>query len=291
VPRRAMDAPNVVCGGWGAEKVKRGGAERGPRAQVLGSRCNFGARQPDDAKRAAVRRLLVAAGAHEGWGENWEWVAVRCPRPLRWNHWSLGAIGCSASPWRLEHCRPALPWSRVSSLARSQHRLAASSASSAPRGSLKRPAPRRGGRRSASSAVCSSASAITSRGCPRISCRRTWTTALCAGLKSPGAASRSWSARRTTSPRGTRARRRWASRRAPRRPPLPPSRTNWIHLVPPPVLTGHVSSLPPCCRPALPARAAHAAPTRARTRHREMDRWRCWRRLAPRGGEGPERAE
>jgi hypothetical protein len=113
---RQGDGCTGVCGGSGAEKVKRGGAERGPRAQVLGSRCNFGARQPDDAKRAAVRRLLVAAGAHEGWGENWEWVAVRCPRPLRGSHSSLGAIGCSASPWRLGHCRPALPWSRVRSL-------------------------------------------------------------------------------------------------------------------------------------------------------------------------------
>jgi hypothetical protein len=29
-------------------------------------------------------------------------------------------------------------------------------------------------------------------------------------------------------------------------PPPPPSRTDWTHLVPPPVLTGHASSLLPC---------------------------------------------
>jgi len=28
-------------------------------------------------------------------------------------------------------------------------------------------------------------------------------------------------------------------------PPPPPCRTNWTRLVPPPVLSGHVSSLPP----------------------------------------------
>jgi len=40
------------------------------------------------------------------------------------------------------------------------------------------------------------------------------------------------------------------SARVPARAPAPPSHTNWTRLVPPPVLTGHVSSLPP-----VPARA------------------------------------
>ena len=53
--------------------------------------------------------------------------------------------------------------------------------------------------------------------------------------------------------------------------PSLPSRTNWTRLVPPPVLTGHASSLPPCagvpaqqlaCRgAALPRRAATCTPT------------------------------
>jgi hypothetical protein len=46
----------------------------------------------------------------------------------------------------------------------------------------------------------------------------------------------------------------------PSRPPCASSRTNWTHLVPPSVLSGHVSSLPPHVLPAHPP----TAPTRAR---------------------------
>jgi len=72
------------------------------------------------------------------------------------------------------------------------------------------------------------------------------------------------------------------------RPPPPPSRTEWTRLVPPPVLTGHVSSLPGtapggalarCVGRGLPEgpRLAPLAllPRRAQGRRRVRDRLRC----------------
>ena len=56
-------------------------------------------------------------------------------------------------------------------------------------------------------------------------------------------------------------------------PPLPPlSRTNWTRLVPPSVLTGHVSSLLQSVP--RPARERVANPRTNRQRWRRLQRWR-----------------